>query len=77
MEEKISEIICRHQTLGDGSDVPAKEIADHFREFIKWLIVEEQTFLGYVDDVYITNSQGDGKSIDELYTYWQTNIKEK
>ena len=60
----------------------AREIAEMITTFIKWLIDEQEIFLGDLSERYITkdNIVVDGKkslTIDELFTYWKDNVYKK
>ena len=52
------------------------------REFLIWLIDDQEIFLGELSERYITNDNPykDGKqleTLDELYEYWLFNVKNK
>ena len=60
----------------------AEEIAELMTAFIKWLIDEQEIFLGDLSERYITkdNIVVDGKkslTIDELFIYWHDNVYKK
>lgn len=92
MEEKIKEIMAvyEHGLAGhswlvgldrDDCQFAAKEIADHFREFVEW-IGSQDIWFNDTDglwDYQLISYDGEmkHKTTEELYNYWQTNIKEK
>ncbi len=60
----------------------AKEIASLIMLFIEWLIVDQEIFFGELTEKYIVNDNPykDGKklnTLDELFDYWQKEIKDK
>lgn len=60
----------------------AKEIAEMMTAFIKWLIDDQEIFLGDLSERYITNDNisVNGKTsltMDELFIYWHTEIYKK
>ena len=85
MEEKLLEIIERDvEQIGwdeqgnpiyNGFQHKAKEIADHFKEFIKW----KDFWADYDnhDTTYYLDSIDKYLTLDELYQYWLTNIYKK
>ena len=66
----------------EGLPQSAREIAELVTAFIKWLIDEQEIFLGDLSERYITkdNIVVDGKkslTLDELFTYWKANVYKK
>lgn len=72
------------ETLRKGNDVHefTSEIAEMMTAFIKWLIDDQEIFLGDLSERYITNDyisiNGiEALTIGELFTYWHTEIYKK
>jgi hypothetical protein len=90
MEEQILKIIQK-KIYKDGDiyvyyskksiTLSAKKIADHFREFITWFHNEcgNQYALQIKNEPrkYITRVGAIYKTLDELYQYWNNEIKKK
>ena len=84
MKEAIISILIEHDLDFDKTPFyhSAKEIAEMMTAFIKWLIDGQEIFLGDLSERYITNDtiSVNGKTlltIDELFTYWHTEIYKK
>ena len=81
MEEQILDIMEDHlepDFFGRYQTGLAKEIADHFLEFIEWITKNIQ--YNDVHDYYRFNNRIKGiildfDTIEELYKYWLNNIK--
>jgi hypothetical protein len=79
MEEQILKIVDKLFTepFIDNYDC-AKEIADHFREFMTWAIDEQEVICGELKSRYIINDTFKPfMTLDELYQYWNNEIKKK
>jgi len=44
------------------------------KEFLRWVVYEQETFEGELCEQLITNHHGRFKSLDELFEYWKQNI---
>ena len=81
MEEKLLEIIYKHshQEFDDvkGNSAIAKEIADHFKEFIEWICFDSDVFCMTEGQWKSFGDKDGNKTLDELYTKWLTNIYKK
>ena len=80
MEEELLEIITHHLTWdlktlrGNGL---AKEIADHFKEFIEWICFDSDVFCMEEGEWRSFGDKTGNKTLDDLYQDWLTNIYEK
>jgi hypothetical protein len=82
MEDATLEILKKNYGFTGQNIMSAKEIAEMMTAFIKWLIDDQEIFLGDLSERYITNDtiSVNGKTlltIDELFTYWHTEIYKK
>ena len=85
MEEKILEIIKTNRIFLQGhSELCAKEITAHVREFIEWIGINygfNELSLREMDMKWIYPiepvSFSDEFTTDELFQYWLDNVKDK
>lgn len=80
MEEKIYEILIENRVMQASAFDTAKYIASHFREFMHWIIDEQEIFKGELMEKYIINDNPhvNGhklETLDELYNYWIKEVK--
>jgi len=77
MEEKIFEIIRKHDIYLTTSRNMAKEITAHIKEFIEWKDNQDTIKIYDDPDVYINLDDNKLMSLDEVFQYWCDKIKDK
>jgi hypothetical protein len=77
MEEQILKILIKAYPNFASNGRVAKEIADHFREFVEWLFRYDYWMPREGKFETLTIDLPQDKTLDELYQYWNNEIKKK